>query len=661
VLWLGPVAVPAEIGDPSFRWTSDPNANGLRGAAFSGSLFWPQVHQLGELVDNADRQVTIGGKTGVLEYVHFDDNYRGPVRGWYLFESFELGEADHAASTTGEVKFSLTCSLVGDVMQRRIVALRSARAKASDFGGTPAEVYVSPFPVGASDPDSVVSPGGTRVLREVDASSPHETARLTPDAEDDLELAAYIANVGLLSSVVKPVTAVTADGAPTWVTKRGGDCRTYDRRLEREVYGPSHSYRETTDVLLTNGLVRFWLGNPLLEAFLNVAAFVDGTWRHEGVIRFGRRLLGARLVSVTSDAATIALELERYGEAFVTLKRGEPMIRTVVPSIVTAPVWSGLPPTSRSLWAANGAGRFGKGLDGGGDAGTWLSPFGPSWTGDGRFDWLGDRRNPDVRLLWPPTLPPTAWTRVLWITPEKAAVDTGGAGYLTLHDTSPLRARAAQVWLDPVDLKVNLRMGAKTVKSPALSFAAGGSFMVAAGFSVDDGMTLSVRAPGGSVSHASDATATDPIVEAIGDACYYANFSTYGDTDYGGAPYGGDTLFPDGVVDNDMLFRRKLSTTEVEALAAATHELDGLPTPEGDLVWYAPYDVEPLPVVSGVGDGESAMPVDGWGITKGVVRLDLDGLEHAVVFARDETLSRLVDLHAQAAAETEQRVTVGVR
>lgn len=653
---LGPIAVDFH-GDPQFRWTSKSDASGLRSGTFSGLLDWPVAHQLAELVDNPDRSVTIAGRSGVLEYVHFDDDLRGPERGWYLLESHDLGQAGHKDSLVPHVPFSLACTLVGDVVRRRIVVARSARQK-PDRDGTGAQALVAD-PFGAED--FLVSPGGTLTTREFDPTHPHRGTEPEPDG-GSAAMALRIGSTAALRLVAIPEVATDGPDPAPWISNRGGDVRGYDRRRGLEVYGPSHPLERTTDLVVTNGIVRLQVGNKGLPPFVPVQAIADGAWREVGCVQFGesRVLVGARFVKVTPDATTFALAVEGRGEVFITLKRGERMLRIATAAPGVRPTWHGMPPASRARHAVNWPGRFGMGVDGGTGpgVGTWEAPF-PTWEGDARYSWDGSRLNPDFRLLWPPTIS-KAWSKVVSLTTEASAADSAGAGYLTIFDREGIWV--GQVWLDEVDLRIKFRMGAHTVQSPVQAFAAGTDLVITVGYSDEDGMTLSVGAAGGAVSHAADPTAIAPVDGTPFDFGYFVNWSRWGDGDWGDGTWGGETFYPGGVVDNGMIFERRLTEIEVEALVAAVTPLGGLPVPEAALVWYAPFDVEPIPVIPSTVDG---LAVDGladeWGFTRGLAATDLAWRDAGVFLARVGPFESPAAQRAQFVAESEQSVRIGPR
>lgn len=427
--------------------------------------------------------------------------------------------------------------------------------------------------------------------------------------------------------------AALALAAPDWVSGRGGDCRAYDRRSMREVFGPAHPFAVTTDCVVTNGIVQGWVGNRGLQPFLHVRALADSLWHEVGTIPIGRstdRLLGARLTRVTPDATTLALAVAGLGEALVTLKGGERMFHCEQPAGLNAPDWSGIPPASRAVLATNGEGRFGNGLD----------------ATDGAVD---------LRLLWPPYQAQQRFGRALWHRPAVDVGDVDIAGVLTVYNTSGVAV--IEVYLDGADAKIKVRVNdvERLVSSP-LTFVAGDDLAIGLRFAVEDGLGLSIRHADGGVEHLSLPSLVDLGDKPLHQVGYYVNFARWGDGSWGDGVWGGVTHYPGGVIDNDMLFDGWVTEAEFETLVAGTYALDGLPRPYSRLVGYAPFDAEPLPAMSSAfGSGRSVDPTtDAAGFQKMIGFLDNSRRRAVAALARDATHERPSDLHDQAAAAAEQ-------
>lgn len=658
--YLGPIQTP--LYNPQLGATSAPTELGIGAVTLSGMMEWAPAHQLREVTENPARKITVGRQAGVLEPVWFDDDLLRSLNGWALLQSCQIqASQEHSLNgVTGLVPYTLTFARLP--VGTSIVVTRSAATRLNDYGVVAMPLVANPVHDAEIDGSPfLLNPGGTRFTRLYDAHHPHDTANLTPAAENVRAMTIYTAAMAIddpLEPVVLPPLS-DAPGVPGWVTKRGGDCRFFDRTDGWEVYGP-HPFATTTDCQITNGLVRAWLGGRMLPAYLHVEAFDGTTWQEIGTRQFGgHRLLRARMAKVTPDVAILKFTLEAVGDITVTLQRSERQFRIELPFAFPKPSWSGMPPTSRAVAAQNAVGRFGSGLDAGGDAddGTWAAPF-PTWAGDSRFRWDGTPYRSDLRLLWPPDATPAAFARAFWYRPERAVTDLGTAGFLTLYDTDGV-ARV-ELYLDGADHKIKVRVN-DVVKliSAALTFTADTDLLLGVRMSATEGLSLSIRDHLGAVVHLTDATLTDLGCDALYDAAYLVNFSRYGDGSYGDGVWGGTSYFPGGVIDNDMVWRRKITSAEFEALAAATHPHDALPSPEGDLVWYAPFDVEPLPVLPAPVDGVSIDPTVGVsGFQKATLFLDIAETKVAAALVADATFDTAAAQQAQLAAAFEQSTRV---
>lgn len=111
---IGPVVVSVH-GDPSASRSSTPTSRSGRDVSIQGYLEWDEVEQLSELVANSTLQRTIGGVTGVLEYISTDDDLLAGWNGWYLLTGFSYSpEQQHSLNgVTGLVPFSLAGAYIG--------------------------------------------------------------------------------------------------------------------------------------------------------------------------------------------------------------------------------------------------------------------------------------------------------------------------------------------------------------------------------------------------------------------------------------------------------------------------------------------------------------------------------------------------------------------
>lgn len=446
-----------------------------------------------------------------------------------------------------------------------------------------------------------------------------------------------------------PVVVSAVDIAvPDWVSLRGGDVRAYNRSLEREVFGPSHPYPNTTDLLLTNGLVRFWVGNRGMIPFLNVDAFASGSWRHSGVLALAADdsddvLLNARTLSVTPDLGTVALDVLNSGPIYLTLQRGERMIRVQhgsdrdEVSAARYVRWLAAPPT-RQLSTATAAGKF--------NAGHRQN------TGDTSSE-----------FLWPTDVR-DGFTLAYWWLPAAGSASQAQSGLASLWDTSETRVLHSR--FDTSDNRAKVTVGATTIQSSALTFAANDPVFVALRFSTSDGLALSVKTPTGTLEHV-----IAPSVVSLGvlDLLYLA-FRTTGAGTWGGGTYGGGTwgglITGLGTFDNLQIFDGYLSNDIIASLASAASALDGITGIEGRLRWFAPFDVVPsVGALSGGRMVESSAGADGlkrmlaslgsvYSLYGGLASVD-ESADYLAALLDDETAA---SVHNQFASAYSQEVRV---
>lgn len=642
--WLGPVHT--MLYEPAIASSSAPTTFGIQRTTVTGMTEWVKAHQLRELTLNPARRITAGGQTGVLEVVWFEDDLLGPLSGWALLQSFDLGQADVSHSLydrrQGLVPYTLTLAVIGS---RTPVVTHSARDRDYDYSVTPKALLVSPFwNDGAA---FTTPPAGAPFTAEYDPTSAYEW---TDPVVDAAEATLYESAVTSATAIYLPsVEQSFEDGPPRWVTDRGGDCRAYDRRQTSEVYGPHH-FVDATDLMVNNGRVRAWVGNRGLVPFLNVEAYRSGEWRQVGVLQFGNIavLTRARLLYVTPERVTVALTAQNYGDITVTLRRGARALDWFIPHASLDPSWKGTPPTLPSSSASVGAGRFGTGLAGGRDDVTWDDPVG-TWD-DVSGSWGGDYPLPSIQFLWPPKQAQTEWSKVVWLRPYKDIADTDGSGYLTIRHADG--SRAGVVWLAS-DGTLRFAVGATTIQVGPIDFNAGDDICIGARFSTTHGMALSVSAD--AVRHVANTAATTPAsATSIRDWAYYKNDASWGDDDWGDGVWGGDTSYPDAVIDNDMTFDRWLTDGQFEALATTAAPLDGIDD-IGDLVHYLPFDVTPVQTMGArSAAGLRLGSVDSWGLQRAITYLT--PTSGAAALTTSDTYDTPAAIQAQVAAEDFQEV-----
>jgi hypothetical protein len=660
---IGPVPIDgtSEHGKPTFSWTSSPTAKGVRGASMGGLLTWRQVDQLDELV-NRSGAITVDGHEGIPVYIHYDGTKFSPRSGWYLLTGISADPTQPSTLSDYTAPFSLGLAYLGD--HRQAVVERSARAKPATFAITPKALVAAPW--WSEEPEGEVftlNPGGVRFTRPYDPTSPFDLLRTAP-ADGVRDLTIYAGNVTASTDSMKSVvipnlrTGTDFDGqtTPRWLTDRGGDVVAWDRSRGVEVMSEAHSFASTTDIAIGNGMLRFWVGSRGLPPYLTVEALYPSAWTQVGHLLLGGPgvLRGARLVKLTPDEARLVLTIQGGGDITVTLKRPDRMVRigwdTRPPAGAPdrAVAWSGTPPTSRRVAAVGAAGKFGQGLD---------VPAGGAT---------------DLFLRWPANTPKTAWTKVLWWRPT-AAASGAAAGIQTIYDDAG--DRAVELYFDAADDKVKLRIGAATIASSVQTYTAGQDLAIALRFSTADGMGLSIRTPAGDVEHIVNTAAIDPgTTGRYYQWAYLTNPSDWGDGSWGDGVWGGTSTFANGVIDNEMIFDRFLSSAEVALLMASTTAVGGLAAlraagvPEGALVWYAPFDARPIPGFSPltngltyeatVAGGATRSP-DAAGLTKGLAYVNAGGSGGIGAFlATTEDEDDLADHQAQFAAEYGQSVRI---
>lgn len=620
---IGPVDIDFH-GNPGFTWTSQSGRLPARGAEIRGVLDWPEATALSEFIDNPAARVTIAGVVGVLDWVEVGGDLLSPFRGWWLFQAIDLSPEYPNSLAGAGIPVRVSGLYFGT--RRRPVMSRSSRARPNPYGIT--AVAMTPQPFWAASKNGVpyvVYPGGGFYRREYDPSAPHETARLiTPDP--DWHLGYYLAAVDGLALSVVPVLQQPGADRPGWIDKRGGEARAFDRRTMREVYSDGHDVLASTDLLITNGLARCWVGEIGLVPYLNVEIFVGHDWHAVGCIQLADAniLDRARIQEVTREGVTIALAVQGAGDVFVTLNRLEPFFRI---SNAPAVSWHGTPPVASVVAAAHAAGAFGAGLEG-------VAP------------------HPEIVLNW--AAPADEWATTLWFHAATAAAASAGSAFLTIYDGAGLHV--AKVFLDAVDKRAKFVMGARTVQSAPLTYGVGDNVLIGVSFSTVEGMKLSIGHPDGTAQHYTDPAGVDPITAGfLGKVAYLINGAEWGDGDWGDGEWGGGTLYPEGIVSNHMRFDGLITDDEFTGLCTAVYRYDNLPQPEARLVWYAPYEAQPLVVLGGEATGRRVDgATDPEGLTKALVYLDASHSEVGAVVGRPG--DAIADQHAQFIAVNEQEL-----
>lgn len=654
LFYIGPVVVDLQNPNATFG----PAARGQRTISLTGETDRGPAEQLSELLANDDIRITVGDLYGAVLPVYIDHDDFGAYAGWYLFPPAEH-TADWVSELSGLHPVKLNGVFLGHAPE--IVIDRTSVPKSNDFVTTAMSMVVSPFrPESDAGDRFIVDPGGAFAVRQYDPTD-YDPAVPTPDE---------VASIGYYTGIVTETTDELAPvclprvawskEVPRWLTQQGGMVRGYDRRAERSVFGP-HPFLETTDLMVNNGLLQAKVGNRGLRPYFDIRAFAD-SWREPGTIQFGAaidELVDARLVRLTFDDVTLALTVKNHGDVLVTLKRGEQQLHVSQPTTMGRPVWSGVPPASRAVRARVTTARFVKGLAGGSDVedSSWEAPF-TTWAGDDEHDWDGTPYAPDLRLRWPPAVLPDDWACAWRYQPLRPLDELGTVGLRTLYDADGIAH--VECYVDGADSKAKVRVSDTVViQSAALDFDAADDILIRLSY---DGttLTLSWRADDGTITHTSAAATI--TADAFFDDTFFVNFDRWGTEPATWGPdaglWGGQTYFPGGAIDNDMVFERAITNSEFVTLATADTPLEGLPSPEGALRRYVPFDAEPLVSMPSIDStGRSADPLtDDSGFIKTVAALTNELDEWVAFLARETGPDIAANQHAQAATENTQRI-----
>lgn len=114
LLAIGPV--PVTYRDPKLSFSGDPTTHGISACSIGGLIEHNKAQQLRELVNNPTDRMTVGGFTGILEYVDFDGDTMSAFAGWYLLQSFEIQIEQQWSihGVSGLTPFSLSAVFLGD-------------------------------------------------------------------------------------------------------------------------------------------------------------------------------------------------------------------------------------------------------------------------------------------------------------------------------------------------------------------------------------------------------------------------------------------------------------------------------------------------------------------------------------------------------------------
>jgi hypothetical protein len=406
---------------------------------------------------------------------------------------------------------------------------------------------------------------------------------------------------------------------PRWVTNHGDRVSAYDLRDMRPVGSAGHPFLVPSDLLVTNGLLRFRVGNRGLTPYVSVSVHsTGGAWCEVDCLHLARlhsadTLVGARLVRLTPDVATVALSVRNKGDVFVSLLRGYRGMwvshGSVRHRVYTDRSVSWGPPPSVVSGTSLETGVFGRSLR---TAPTGIAAF-----------------------FWPPDQSVTNWDIAVWWKPDAASTTQATDGIASTKDFNG--GDIDQLfWNDATKTLGWDRPGLTPVLSSAvLSFSAGQPVHVQMRQSAT-GRTLTVRV-GGVTTHTSDTDVSTTPLKYLVAGKSLSSMTTnaygvgpYGTGPYGGAPQVGSMNDDNSTVDNIMLLADSLTNTEAETLAASTAALGGLPSPQSRLALYLPLDSNLDPAGSALSsgvtyeattDGGTTAAPDANGLLRGLVGL----------------------------------------
>jgi hypothetical protein len=117
ILSIGPVPLDAyDHGNPSFSWSSDAGASGMRRASISGLLPWTTVKTLSEFVANPHAYVTIHGIEGVVDEIVFGGDLFASLSGLYLMSNFSFDPAKAHTMDPEGAPFSMSAAYLEDML-----------------------------------------------------------------------------------------------------------------------------------------------------------------------------------------------------------------------------------------------------------------------------------------------------------------------------------------------------------------------------------------------------------------------------------------------------------------------------------------------------------------------------------------------------------------
>lgn len=112
---IGSVVVDYRL--PALKWTSAVGKHGIRTTDIAGAVELAKAQTLSEICSPVAGEKTIGGFTGVLQYLVFSGDVLTPFTGYYLILSFvlDIQRQFMFGGSTGPTAFSLTAAFIGDL------------------------------------------------------------------------------------------------------------------------------------------------------------------------------------------------------------------------------------------------------------------------------------------------------------------------------------------------------------------------------------------------------------------------------------------------------------------------------------------------------------------------------------------------------------------
>lgn len=624
-VWVGSIHI-TPVFEASFTWEGASSNQGSSAASLKMQSVWDLAEAVRELAQNPRGTTTIAGHAAVMTYIWTDDVNYQDFNGFYQIDAVTFSPDDQSSLSDRNalVEFTIRGLYLGDFTTRQVVISRTAGTRANSYGLVGVASTVVPFwdenPAGG-DPLVVRPPAVTMYNREYDPN-PFDPTVITP-ALPTRQLSDYVDSPVAVANtpVMVPEFSRSTLSIPGWVRYHGINVCLWDRRLGREVHSEQHSFKITTDCMMSNGLVSFWVGNRLQEPFVNVRALIGGSWREVGCLFFPNdtegKLLGVRIGQQSHERSSVVLSVKGQGDITLTLVRGHRMIYVEHGSNIwpVADVnryleWRGAPPIYIISGVTQETGAFNQGIR--------------VHSGD------------TFQTEWTPTVSKNSWAISFKWKPDAASTSQANSGLLTIVDSTD---SVSHVAFTASSKKIAFVIAGQIIETPALTFTAGQVITVTVAFSSVYGMGMTVTMAGGATFNVESSTNTNPGTTdsnysgwLMGQQAVAQTLMGFGDGDFGSGGFGGigmDTVYAaNGVVDNWMQFESFVTGTERVVLGTASTALGGLPQPLARLVAYYPFDARLAPLGSALTGGRRYEATASGGVTRSP---DSSGLTKALL------------------------------